>query len=59
MDSQSIPNLVIKYFHGFGGSELQQVVISNNLWDKYLFFQLGIQFILLAVTFLLILRGRS
>jgi len=59
MDSQSIPNLVIKYFHGFGGSEPQQVVISNNLRDKYLFFQLGVQFILLVVTFLLILGGRS
>lgn len=59
MDSRSLPNLVIKYFHGFGGSELQQVVISNNLGDKYLFFQLGVQFILLVVTFLLILGERS
>lgn len=46
MDSQSLPSLVIKYFHGFGGSELQQVVISNNLGDKYLFFQLGVQFLI-------------
>lgn len=59
MDSQSIPNLVIKYFHGFGDSEPQQIVISNNLRDKYLFFQLGVQFTLLVVTFLLILGERS